>query len=256
MLALVLSGGSAWGMAHIGVIEILDEHDIDIDMIVGTSAGALVGALRAAGLNAQQMRKIASDITWGDLGDVQLPTMGLFDSSDIEETLEKYIGKDRGFASLSLPLKVICTDLQRGAQVVMDAGRVATAVRASSSIPVIFTPVVHEGRMLADGGLVNNLPVDVARDAGADRVIAVKFGYPFRNPPGNILEVAMRSLSIMQRQNMSDDAKNADVLLRPDVAGISPADLTQYETLIERGKQEAYRNLRKLKKLMQFACSL
>ncbi len=251
MISLVLSGGSAWGLAHIGVIEVLQENDIGFDLIVGTSAGAIVGALFAAGVSTDEMRSLGRNLSWSSLGDLTLPRLGVFDSSDIQKVLEECIGAHPTFDNLQTDLRVVAADISTGERVVFSEGPVAFAVRASASIPVVFAPVEYEDMLLLDGGLVDNLPVDVALEAGAERIIAVQLSdYPAQRRPGNMVEVAHRALMIMQRARMKEAAASADVLIRPRLKGVSPTDLDADEVLIEQGRRAATAHLDKIRKVV------
>ncbi len=251
MLGLVLSGGAAWGMAHIGVLEVLHEEDVPIDLVVGTSAGAIMGALFASGVRPEQMRSLACELGWSDLGRLTVPGMGFADSSAIEQVIEEVIGEGRTFDALPIPLKIIATDINRGEQVVIDSGNVARAARASASIPVIFTPVEYPDVTLVDGGVVNNLPVDVARTAGADKVVAVQLVHAFpQQNPDNLAELGFLAFSIMQKYSMKPNAEMADVLMVPDLSGINSMDLSAHETLIARGRAAAERRLDALRSLL------
>ena len=240
MTTLVLGGGAAWGIAHLGVLDVLMTAGYRFDRVVGTSAGAIVGAMLAADVSLDDMKELVKSIQWSDLGHLTVPRLGFMDSSAIETLLEEAIGKDRQFEDLALPLQVVATDIQRGEQWVLDQGSVARAVRASASIPGVFTPVEHQGRLLVDGGLVNNLPVDVAAESGDGPIIAVQLVYAFpQDRPENLLELGLLCFGVMQKSRMKSEAKAADVLIKPDLSGISAADLSAYETLLERGRAAA-----------------
>ncbi len=251
MLGLVLGGGAAWGFAHLGVIEVLEEHRIKPDFIAGTSVGAVVGAMLAAGVSVAEMKKTASRVSWFKLSRLTVPRLGMLDASGIEDFLERHIGKNRLFSELETPLKVVATDIKNGEEVVFDSGRVASAVRASASIPIMFAPYDLQGTWLLDGGLVNNLPVDVAKASGCSRVIAVELIHSFsHHNPQNLAEVALLSFNIMLRYSTMSRAKSADVLIKPDVDDVSPADLSDAKALIENGRQAA---LMQLDKILQLA---
>ncbi len=251
MLGLVLGGGAAWGLAHVGVVEVLREEGLSIDLIVGTSVGAIIGSFVAAGIETDAIKEMVSDITWADLGRLTMPHLGFADSSEIEAMVEEMIGKGRTFDELEIPLKVIATDVIRGEQVVLDWGPLAPAIRASASIPVLFTPVELEDILLVDGGVVNNLPVDVAIDAGATKVIAVELAHPLpHEAPGNPAELGFICYTIMQKYGMSLRAEEADILLQPDFKGISSLDLSAHEELIQLGRDVATEQIAAIRNLV------
>ena len=177
-IGLALGSGAARGLAHIGVLEVLTKEGIPIDMIVGTSAGAGVGALYARGLDIDWVKKetLALATNWTKIApliDPSLPKTGLIKGKKIKDLLAYYIGGNIKFSDLKIPFACIATDIDTGEEVVIERGSVPEALRASISVPTIFTVVKWEGRYLVDGGLVNPVPVSVVKRMGADFVIAV-----------------------------------------------------------------------------------
>jgi len=175
-IGLALGGGAARGLAHIGVLKALGKNDIPVDMIAGTSIGALVGACFAKDGEINTLEEIVLNIDWKQLALLLDPNLallkkGFIHGEKIKELLCSVIG-DIEFKDLKIPLRVIATDVTTGEVVVIKSGSVAEAVRASISIPVIFTPVKFENKFLVDGGIVNPVPVDVARNMGAEFIIA------------------------------------------------------------------------------------
>lgn len=168
-VGLVLSGGGARGFAHIGVLQELEKAGAKFDVIAGTSMGAIVGAFYAAGLRAQQIHEITANTTWRDVVDLSLRT-GLMKGDRLHELLAEHLPAT--FEELPIPLAIISTDIESGEEVVHTEGDLITAVRASASFPGAFEPVHLDGRALADGGIVNNLPVSAALLLGANRTIA------------------------------------------------------------------------------------
>lgn len=174
-VGLALGGGAARGLAHIGVLEVLEKEGIPIDMIAGTSAGAAIGAFYAKGKDAGQIKSVALDMGWKRLAplvDLALPQTGFIAGRKVKEQLKLIIG-DIEFGDLKIPLACVATDIMTGEEVVIDQGSVLEGVRASISIPVIFTLAKWKDRYLVDGGLVNPVPVSVLRRMGADVIIAV-----------------------------------------------------------------------------------
>ncbi len=174
-VGLALGSGAARGLAHIGVLKVLEENKIPIDFIAGTSMGALIGATYAAGLDIEQIEEIACNTDWKLTARLFLPTLprsGFVEGKRIKDFLKTLIG-DSNIDTLKVPFAVVATDLLTGEEIVIHKGSLVEAVRASISIPVIFTPVRHQNRFLVDGGLVNPVPTSVAAEMGADVIIAV-----------------------------------------------------------------------------------
>lgn len=174
-VGLALGSGSARGLAHIGVLKVLDREGIPIDFIAGTSAGALIGAIYAAGISPFEIEEITLNIDRKKTISLFTPTIsnsGLLDGSRIEKFIESILGR-QNIGSLKIPFAAVATDLQSGEEIIITEGSLITAIRASMSIPGIFTPVEHNGRLLVDGGLVNPVPVSTTIGMGADIVIAV-----------------------------------------------------------------------------------
>jgi len=239
-MGLALSGGAVLGAAHIGVLEVLEEHGIRPSCVAGTSAGSAVGVVYCAGMSLQRIRDVAVHLEWGQLGRVVIPRRGFLDGSRLEESLVELIG-DRTFDELAIPFAAAAADLASEQLVILSEGRVAPAVRASCALPGVFTPVEREGRYLVDGGLINNLPVSAAIDMGAEYVIAVDLSAPpsgSREMPGSMLEIWFLSVATLIR-NAHREASLADVVIRPDVGEFSWIDLPNIPTLIDRGREAA-----------------
>ena len=177
-VGLALGGGSARGWAHIGVIRALTEAGIKIDYIAGTSIGSLVGSVFAAG-NIKDLEEVAVQLDWKQIAylfDVVLPKSGLIDGKKVAKFVHNHL-REMNIEELSIPFCAVSTDLYTGDEVVIRKGNIIEAVRASISIPGVFTPVRNNGRILVDGGLVNPVPVSVVREMGADYVIAVDLSH-------------------------------------------------------------------------------
>ncbi len=188
-IGLALGGGGARGLAHIGVLKVLQREQIPIDVITGTSMGGIVGAMHAVGLSIEQME--AEALKHGDIGqifkliDLRLIGSGLLGGKRIKKLLAEMLGAETTFADLRLPFAVVSVDYNSGREVVLKEGKVADAVRATMSVPGVFEPVELNECNLLDGGVLNNVPVDVARDLGAEKIIAVDVLPNFRlNEPG------------------------------------------------------------------------
>ena len=175
-VGLALSGGAARGLAHVGVISVLHEAGIPIDMIAGTSAGAIMGAVYARHLDTEKMREYALDPSWkkrAPMIDPSFPKTGFIKGKKIENLLASFLGGHIDFKDLQIPFACVATDITTGEEIIFNSGSVTAALRASISIPGIFTLTRQRGRYLVDGGLTTPVPVEVVRQMGADFVIAV-----------------------------------------------------------------------------------
>jgi NTE family protein len=237
-VGLALSGGAVLGFAHLGVIRVLEENGIPIHCVAGTSAGALVGVFVAAGYSFAEMWDMARHLSWGKLGGLTISRKGLFNSAVVQRFIEATLGK-RSFADLQLPFATTSVDLMTGECLVMREGSVAEAVRASCIIPGVYSPLEKDGRVLIDGGFRNFLPVDVARQLGADYVIAVKL-VPQRAPMRlhNVFQILIASLSLGMR-NIALNAPGGDVTIVPDLRDLNSYDFDQARELVRRGEDAA-----------------
>lgn len=249
-IGLVLGGGAARGVAHVGVLQALEENGIYPAIIAGTSVGALVGGLYAAGLSPLRLATLVHDIKWLDLISVRLPTvnwtdlartipMGLVDLDKMMDWVDQVLGGPVEMQELNLPFAAIATDLLSGEIVVMNEGPLAPAIRASCSVPGVFTPYHRNGRLLVDGVVVNNLPVTVAQNLGADYVIAVDLlpliGHA-QVEPRNVVELSMTALFMLARATQIEQ-ELADILISPAITHISLSDLHSGEELMAAGRE-------------------
>lgn len=247
-IGLVLGGGAARGMAHIGVLEALEAHGVRPDFIVGASAGSLVGGLYAAGLPTSRMRTLAHQIKWWDISRLPMSVswstlaalttpLGILDLDRLSDWIRKVLDADPQFHDLAIPFAAIATDIATGQSVMLNDGPIAPAIRASCSVPGIFTPVRRNGRLLVDGGASNNLPVSAAQQMGADYVIAVDLLPSVTSPtpePKNIVEVSITSLYALIRAAQVD-MPLAHCVIQPAVGHIGLADLAAVAELINAG---------------------
>lgn len=242
-LGLALGGGAARGFAHIGVIQVLEEAGIRPDLVVGTSAGSLVAALYASGKNGRELAALALAMDEGTLTDWSYPGRGVIRG----EALARYVREQtRGLAieQMSLPLGIVATDLDSGAAVLFQRGDAGVAVRASSAVPAVFQPVKIGTREYVDGGLVAPVPVRFARQMGAERVLAVDISSaPEGNPTGDAMKMLLQTFAIMGRSINQFELREADVVLRPALAGVSGADFSARQRAIQAGREAASRAL-------------
>lgn len=236
---LALGGGAVLGAAHVGTLKALEEYNLPVDYIAGTSIGAFVAAFYAFGLDCDEIKKIALQLKWMDLSGISLSRYGLLSNEKMGKLLEKYIGK-KNLEDAKIPLAVIATDISTGDRVVLDQGPVAQAVMASTCIPGIFKPVKINGRYLVDGGIVENIPIKTTRKLGAKFVIGVdlngKFSY---QKPNNLLDVIVNSFHFLMQNAEKFQIEKADLLIQPDLSGFNRSDTAQVEQLIQRGYEDS-----------------
>ncbi len=274
-IGLVLGGGGARGLAHVGVLQALEAHGIQVDAVAGTSMGAIIGGLYAAGYSPAQIEQIALGIDWERAfsddaprqqramqrkqddrlgligasagfkqGRLVLPA-GILSGQQISLLLQRLFlprADVRDFDRLPIPFRAVATDIVTGEEVVMDHGNLAEVIRASMNVPGIFAPVEWEGHQLVDGGLVNNLPVTVMRRMGVDYIIAVNVSAPMlgRDKLGSLIDVTDQLTRMMIAQNeryQQDFLTGADVLIRPDLSQIGSGDFDRADEAMARGRE-------------------
>jgi NTE family protein len=236
-VALVLGSGSARGFSHIGVIKALEAAKFRPDLIVGTSAGALVGAFYAAGFSGAQMEDLALKVKDIDIVDMNTGSKRGMVMGDTLQTFVNRATRDKPIESLGIPFIAVATQLRTGEIKTFRSGDLGLAVRASCSVPGVFIPPKINDVDYVDGGLVSPVPVRVAREAGADFVIAVDVSSgPLNATPVGIYEQVMHSFDIMGRSLAKLEAEQADVLIRPDVARIASTDFNARAAFIQIGQ--------------------
>lgn len=250
-VSLVLGAGSARGLAHIGVIQVLEENNIPLDFIVGSSMGAMVGGVYACGVDMKMLGRMLYHIDMNILFDVKIPRMGFVAGNKIN-TFLNLLTKNKKFEDLDLPLAMVATDLISGQEIVLREGSIAEAIRASISIPGVFFPVKRDGMVLVDGAVLNRLPVETARALGAAKIVAVdvSFGEGKEVIVNNALDVIMTSLDLMQKQQFDLVYDKADVLIQPEVGSFSPRDFNRSRELIELGRKATEDKLEEIKKVL------
>ncbi|HET8541124.1 MAG TPA: patatin-like phospholipase family protein [Anaeromyxobacter sp.] len=242
-VALVLGGGAARGFAHVGVLRVLEDEEIPIELVVGTSVGSLVGALYADGHDARALEALARDLDRDDFFDFGLGPalfgLGLASGTRLERWTADHL-RARNIEQLAIPYAAVATDLDDGSVVVLRRGDVARAVRASSAIPGVFEPVLLDGRLLVDGGVVANLPVQVARALGADVVVAVDVTeVTGKAEPSSFVEVVMRAVTILTHEGVAEAARAADVVVAPAVGDVGLLDFAAKDRAIAAGAAAA-----------------
>jgi NTE family protein len=277
-IGLVLSGGGARGAAHVGVIRVLEQMRIPVDAVAGTSMGAVVGGLYAAGLSATEIGDVFSALDWQDLltdrpprrelvfrrkqddrsilargalgvreGEGVVLPLGLVQGQKITQLLRAAtlpVAEIHDFDQLPIPFRALATDLETGDPVVLRSGDLATVLRASMSAPGVFAPVEIDGRLLVDGGLVDNLPVDLARSMGVDVLIVVDVSFPLasRDELGSPLDVTNQMIGIMVRRGTLESREKltaSDILVEPDLGSMTAVSFNRMPQVIEAGEHAA-----------------
>ena len=286
-IGLVLSGGGARGLAHVGVLKVLEQARIPIDAIAGTSMGAIIGGLYASGLRADELERELRALDWTGLfanrlprealsqrrkeedfeispalevglnrttGEPMLP-LGSVSSRGLELLLRRYtlpVRQAPSFDALPIPFRAVATDMESGEAVIFRDGDLAQALRASMSVPGVFPPTEVDGRILGDGGLVDNLPVEVVRAMGVDIVIAVNIGTPLagRDSLGTVLGLTTQMINILTEQNVQRSLASLDprrdILIAPPLGRLTSADFERFSDLIAAGREHAERLLPRL----------
>lgn len=236
-IALALGGGAARGFAHIGVIKALEAQGIVPEIVVGTSAGSVVGVLYAGGYSGFELQKIAFQLDESSVGDLVLPDRGFIKGEQLQSFINKAL-QNRPIEKLGRRFAAVATDLQSGEMVAFQRGNAGMAVRASSSVPGVFQPVSINGREYVDGGLTSPVPVKVARSLGADIVIAVDISArPKQARISDTLEVLLQTFTIMGQTIGSYELATADIVIRPHTSAISATDFESKHLAILEGEK-------------------
>jgi len=239
-VALALGGGAARGFAHIGVIKALETSGIGVDVVVGTSAGSVVGALYAAGHGPFELQKLAIQLDEASVTDWSLFDRGLIKGEALERFINTNVG-GRPIEGLRRRFAAVATDLQSGEPIVFQRGNTGTAVRASSSIPGVFPPVTIGGREYVDGGLVAPIPARAARGLGADVVIAVDISSrPSGKTKAGSLDLLLDTISIMGGALGKTELAAADVVIRPELRGLPATNFQQRHEAILEGEKAGF----------------
>ncbi|WP_377892202.1 patatin-like phospholipase family protein [Alkalihalobacillus sp. R86527] len=242
-VGLALGSGGARGFAHLGVIKVLVEQGIPIDYIAGSSMGSLVGAIYGSGHKVETMEKMASLFKRKYYLDFTVPKMGFITGNKVKNLI-RTLTHGKQLEDLQPPLAVVTTDLIKGEKVVYRSGPIAEAVRASIAIPGIFTPEKIGDRLLVDGGVIDRVPVSVAREMGADLVIAVDVSEVKKESDvTSIFDVIMQSIDIMQNEMVRLHEINADVMIKPRLETFHSRSFTNIQDIIKIGEEEAFRHL-------------
>ena len=261
-IGLALGSGAARGFAHVGVLEALEEEKIPVHYIVGTSAGALIGGFYASGLGIKGLKEFAYQTDWKKVVILLAPSpskSGLVSGERIEKFLRSFLGNKK-IEELPIPFACVATDILSGEEIIIDKGDLVDGIRASISIPGILTPVILDGRILADGGIVNPIPVNVVSKMGADFVIASNANSLFSKPPTeienvrtknkikvpSIFTILLQSTSIMQRKMIRDSLSKANLVINSEVSNIKLLEFYRAKETVDAGRKVARKVLKDL----------
>ncbi len=240
-VGLALGGGVARGIAHIGVLSELERAGVPIDCIAGTSIGALIGASYCAGLSVDELRDIAARTGWWQVSRPFFSGGGFVTFKHLERWIEDNVG-EFNVCDLAIPFAAVASDLVTGERVVLDNGRLCTAIRASCSVPGFVPPVEIDGRVLVDGGITDNIPADVARLLGADYVIGVDIFTPALRPRLGPLSKGLAAIETLVR-HAGKGSDECDCLIVPEMEGVSYFKFSEYKRLIALGEEATRRAL-------------
>lgn len=243
-IGLALGGGVVLGAAHVGVLQALDELDIKIDYVSGTSIGAFVAALYAFGMPWYDIEEIAMDLDWLDTAGLSLSQYGLLSNHKLGEIVRNIIGDVR-FSQAKIPLSMVASDVVTGEKVMLTNGNVAEAVMASSCIPGIFNPVKINDNLLIDGGLLENVPVMLSREMGAELIIAVDLftASHSHHKPDNLIDLLLNTYYSAMRNAARPYNQFADVVIAPDLSEFNLIGTDQIPAIIQIGYTAALKEL-------------
>lgn len=246
-IGLALGGGAARGFAHIGVIKVLEAQGIVPDYVAGTSAGAVVGALYAGGLNGFELQKTGLELDENTLADISFPHRGILKGEALQDFVNRMVGR-RPLEKLAKPFAAVATDLENGTMVAFRTGNTGMAVRASSAVPGVFKPVSIREREYVDGGLTSPVPVRALKAMGADFVIAVDVGNkPQWGKTDSTLDVLLRTFTIMGNSIGRLEMEGADLVIRPATPEVDSTDFNGRHAAILAGERAASALLPELK---------
>ncbi|MCU9612218.1 patatin-like phospholipase family protein [Caldibacillus lycopersici] len=249
-IGLALGSGGARGLAHIGVIKVLEEANIPIHMIAGSSIGSLIGAFYAAGHNVEEMLKITSAFKRKYFLDITIPKLGFIAGNRIKDFIRLFT-YNKNIEDLSIPLAITATDIHTGEKVIFKQGPIADAVRASIAIPGIFVPETWNGRVLVDGGVIDRVPVSVVKEMGAEIIIAVDVAGLKKNASiTTIYDVILQSIDIMQLELVKNRENQSDIMIQPIVEQFGSYSFGQATEIILAGEEAAKKYIDTIKSLI------
>ncbi len=252
-IGLALSGGAARGFAHLGVVKVLQDNNIPIDFIAGTSAGSLVGGGIAAGLTVEELLKTSENLSWFKIGKLSLSLLGLQSNEPLEKfVLENY--RCQNIEDLQIPFAAVATDLDTGEAVIFEKGNLGFAIRASCNIPTIYTPIQDGERRLVDGGLAMIIPSEVVKKMGADIVIAVDTNAAVPKiiqKPNNAISVLLQTIFLLLRGLTKPNLEHADLVISPDLGNFRFDEIGKAKEMMKIGEEATLAKLDEIKALLE-----
>jgi NTE family protein len=251
-IGLALSGGAARGFAHLGVVKVLQENNIPIDYIAGTSAGSLVGGGIASGLDVETLLELSEKISWFKLGKLTLSMFGLQNNEPLAKFIKETYPIEK-IEDLQIPFSAVATDLDTGEAVIFNQGDLSFAIRASCCIPVIYTPIQDGDRRLVDGGVAEIVPCETVKKMGADLIIAVDVNAhvpKIIENPNNALSVMLQTGFLAIKGLTKSNLQFADVAIQPNLSGFRPDEIGKAREMFEIGRQTALEKLNEIKALI------
>jgi len=249
-IVLVLGGGSARGLAHIGVLKVFEREKIPIHAIVGTSMGALIGASYSVGMPIKKMEEIAHEFNWRTVFDPTLPKMGLLAGKKLAKVVDD-LTLNKSFDECRIPLAVVTTDIEKNERVVFQKGNLQKIVCASCSWPGIFNPVRIDGRLLVDGGIKNSVPTRVARFIDPGYMVAVDVGFCVKdNNISNIFQMLLQSFQIMGEELNRYQARISDTMIKVELGNIDQVAFDKAKEAIAKGEKAAEEKVDQIKRML------
>jgi len=249
-VVLALGGGSARGFANIGVLKVLEREKIPIDMIIGSSMGALIGATYSLGNPVKTIIQEAEKFSWKRILDMTFPRVAVLEGKKIANVIG-HLTDHKTFEDCKIPIAITATDIETGGEVLFSSGNLQKIILASCSWPGFFPPVEVNGQLLCDGGIRNSVPAKWAKDLGATFVIAVRVGFaPQRIESTNIFQLMIQSIQIMGEELDKYQSTKADVVVEPDLRGISQLDFNKAREIINSGEIATEKVIGKLKRAL------
>ena len=249
-IGLALGGGSALGFAHLGILQALEENNISIDFISGTSVGAIVASLYAFGVSFKDIEEESEKINWKQLIKIKPSSMAIASNTTLKEILKKYIG-DADIADANIPLAIITTDIETGSKIVFKSGNAVDAVLASACLPGLFPPIEMQGLTLVDGGIVENVPISPLKDFKAEVVIAVNLlRYRKYEKPKSIVGVLVNSFDMINHRISAQPRQtDVDILIEPNLKDYFMGDFKNWKNISKQGYLEALKYIDTIKEL-------
>ncbi|CAN5457254.1 patatin family protein [soil metagenome] len=251
-IGVALSGGAARGFAHLGVLKVLTEHNIPIDFVSGTSAGSIAGAAFASGMSVTEIAEIGKKMSWFKMTGFSYSAKGLLSNASMGTFFRKNFLLDK-FEDLPIPFAAVACDLETGKEVVLSEGDLIEAVRASCAIPGVFAPVVRDGKILIDGGVIANVPTKAVKQLGAEIIIAVDVlasGATYWGTPSTLIGILFQSTMMLLRAASKAHHYRADVVIIPQIAHLRPDEIGKMEEFIKAGEEAALEKIDEIRKLI------